>query len=70
MDSVTISTISRCYDGKYMCGICGSKFTIKLNINRHIKSHSSIMYYQCDKCNMTFISSSSLYMHLETHNDK
>ena len=55
---------------KFKCEICGTGFTTKGNLNRHMKDiHSSIKPYSCYFCTMEFSRRDALISHLKKHSN-
>ncbi|XP_072286537.1 zinc finger and BTB domain-containing protein 6 [Pyxicephalus adspersus] len=51
----------------FLCLQCGKTFTLKKNLNRHIRGHMGIRPFQCSVCLKTFTAKSTLQDHLNIH---
>ncbi|XP_050082180.1 zinc finger protein 572-like [Anopheles aquasalis] len=51
----------------FNCQICGNSFTLKRNLNRHMRIHAGQKPYKCIECDKTFLQSSDLAVHLRRH---
>ena len=57
-------------DPKFKCEICGTGFTTKGNLNRHMKDiHSSIKPFSCHLCTMEFSRRDAFTNHLKKHSN-
>ena len=62
--------ISMNSDGSYSCNKCGKIITGKqgkLHIKRHMQVHVEGLSYNCTRCNKTFRTQNSLWVHKSTH---
>ena len=49
------------------CEVCGKAFTVKGQLNRHLKIHSGIKPFKCDFCNKKFVHHFQKIVHEKTH---
>ena len=55
---------------KYVCEVCGKRFTRKSNLNRHKLRHTGENVYTCCQCETWFSTKSGLYQHMNIHRSK
>lgn len=51
----------------FPCTICGRKFNLKCNLNRHNLVHTGVRNYGCEVCGQRFVLRQHLKKHLERH---
>ncbi|XP_016103352.1 gastrula zinc finger protein XlCGF7.1-like [Sinocyclocheilus grahami] len=51
----------------FICAQCGKSFTLKVNLNSHIRIHSGERNYSCLQCGSSFFKNADLKRHLQTH---
>ncbi|KAH6935083.1 hypothetical protein HPB50_003342 [Hyalomma asiaticum] len=51
----------------FACSICGRKFNLKCNLNRHHLVHTGVRNYGCEVCGQRFVLRQHLKKHLERH---
>lgn len=52
---------------EFACTICGRKFSLKCNLNRHNLVHTGVRNYGCEVCGQRFVLRQHLKKHLERH---
>lgn len=52
---------------EFACTICGRKFNLKCNLNRHNLVHTGVRNYGCEVCGQRFVLRQHLKKHLERH---
>ncbi|KAK8768678.1 hypothetical protein V5799_014857 [Amblyomma americanum] len=52
---------------EFACNICGRKFNLKCNLNRHNLVHTGVRNYGCEVCGQRFVLRQHLKKHLERH---
>ena len=52
---------------KFICEICGKKFSRRNGLASHLNRHSGIKPYQCTQCDKSFHDASNLINHCKTH---
>ncbi|XP_037772950.1 zinc finger protein 271-like [Penaeus monodon] len=52
---------------RFVCEVCGKKFSHKSNINIHMRVHTKEKPYSCDICNKAFSQISDLTRHMRVH---
>ncbi|KAL1431335.1 hypothetical protein MTO96_014348 [Rhipicephalus appendiculatus] len=52
---------------EFACNICGRKFSLKCNLNRHNLVHTGVRNYGCEVCGQRFVLRQHLKKHLERH---
>ncbi|XP_054720683.1 transcription factor Ovo-like 2 [Uloborus diversus] len=50
-----------------VCSTCGKTFTLKKNLNQHVKTHLAVKLFSCEECNKTFTRKGDLNRHKMTH---
>uniref|UniRef100_A0A8C2X2J3 C2H2-type domain-containing protein n=1 Tax=Cyclopterus lumpus TaxID=8103 RepID=A0A8C2X2J3_CYCLU len=51
----------------FPCSYCGKSFSLKGNLNRHIRDHTGERPFPCTGCDKTFKDSGSLTAHMRCH---
>ncbi|CAL8138712.1 unnamed protein product [Orchesella dallaii] len=51
----------------YICGVCGSQFYVKKDLDTHIRRHIMEKPYQCNHCEKDFVSIGERIVHLKRH---
>ncbi|XP_052746280.1 zinc finger protein 555 [Bicyclus anynana] len=51
-------------DKSYPCPICGKKFTLKGNTDRHMWTHKNVKPFKCHSCEKTFVNPSDRARHV------
>ena len=54
----------------YLCTVCHKRFTRKIHLNEHSKTHTGKNVYPCTQCVKGFSSQSGLYQHMNIHAGK
>ncbi|KAI8427128.1 hypothetical protein MSG28_014749 [Choristoneura fumiferana] len=55
----------------YLCSVCNKQFTVKMNVNKHMKLHMGKRTYKCNICDQFFFKKRYLARHVkETHGEK
>jgi len=49
------------------CHICGTQYSSRINLKRHMQTHTGNFKYRCDHCDTGFTVESQLKKHLITH---
>lgn len=52
---------------EFACTICGRKFSLKCNLNRHNLVHTGVRNYGCEVCGQRFVLRQHLKKHLTRH---
>ncbi|XP_071113824.1 zinc finger protein 320-like [Haliotis cracherodii] len=52
---------------KFLCNICGKKFSLKHHLSAHEKSHQGVRAHACELCDKRFILPHQLRAHRKTH---
>lgn len=69
--SHTADTYPKCeiLTKKYICDVCGEKFSCKTNLDDHRNLHSQQQIFACNFCEKKFDSKTSFDSHLLIHSD-
>ncbi|KAM4538930.1 uncharacterized protein PAE49_019919 [Odontesthes bonariensis] len=54
-------------DRPFPCSYCGKRFSLKGNLNRHIRDHTGERPFPCTDCDKSFKDSGSLTAHMRCH---
>lgn len=68
-ESIKSKYIGFTSDGRFMCTVCGNKFTTKNGLYEHIKRHEGIFRYYCEVCGKGFRVKTHYKGHMNTHMD-
>ena len=54
----------------FVCNACGTSFTQKATLNRHMSKHTGLKPFLCDLCNKSFSQKSDIARHISTHTNE
>lgn len=65
-----IDHLKMCFHRQYECFMCKHRTPTKMNLMKHMRTHSGEKPFKCSVCNKSFAQKINLNRHLNTHRDE